>query len=529
DVTTTGGAPGGADALLAMRGVQKAFGAVRALTGVDLHVGRAEVHALIGENGAGKSTLMKVLSGALKPDAGAMQLDGRGYAPRGPLEARQRGVCMIYQELTLALHLSVAENLFLGREPRRFGLCDWRLMRERAAAALALLEQPELSPDRRVEQLSPGARQLVEIARALVFEAKLVVMDEPTSSLSQREVERLFGIIQRLRARGVSVIYISHFLEEVRRVAQRYTVLRDGASVASGQVPGEAGSAAQFERDVLRMMAGREAAEAYPRCVRRPGPLCLEVADVRGQRAPQSASFTLHSGEILGIFGLVGAGRSELLRVLFGLDPQAAGRERSRAEAALVARRNTPAGRWAEGLGLVSENRKEEGLALGLGIAENLTLSRPAARHGLRSPSAERAATQRLGQRLSLRYRDPAQPVRQLSGGNQQKVALLRLLHHDVDVYLLDEPTRGIDVSSKSEIYRLLAELAAQSKAVLLVSSYLPELLGVCDRIAVMARGRLSEPQPVAAWTSEALLAAATSMDAVADATALEAARAEDA
>jgi ribose transport system ATP-binding protein len=478
---------------------------------------RGEVHALIGENGAGKSTLMKVLSGAIAPDAGSMQLRAAPYAPATPLAARERGVCMIYQELTLALHLTVAENLFLGRELSRFGVRQRGAMRERAARALAFLEQPELTPERRVSELSPAARQLVEIARALVFEADVVVMDEPTSSLSQRNVEHLFAIIERLSARGVAVIYISHFLEEVRRVAQRYTVLRDGASVANGEVPrtaDNAADAASFDGQVLKLMAGRELGQAYPRVPHSVGALCFEARDVRGDPLPRGASLVLKRGEILGIFGLVGAGRSELLRVLFGLAAQRAGQERTRSEAPLRPLRSTPAQRWQQGFGFVSENRKDEGLALGLSIAQNLTLSRPTARAGFVSHTAEAAASVQLGQRLQLRYRDARQRVRELSGGNQQKVALLRLLHHDVEVYLLDEPTRGIDVSSKAEIYRLLGELAAQGKAVLVVSSYLPELLGVCDRIAVMARGKLSEARPTADWSNETLLAAATAVGA---------------
>jgi ribose transport system ATP-binding protein len=500
-----------------MHGIAKRFGAVRALVGVDLALQGGEVHALIGENGAGKSTLMKVLSGALVPDAGSMRLAGLPYAPKGPLAARSSGVCMIYQELTLATHLTVSENLFLGREPRRFGLCDRAAMSRESARVLAFLEQPELSPDKPVAQLSPAARQLVEIARALLFDARVVVMDEPTSSLSQRDAERLFAIIARLAAGGVSVIYISHFLEEVRRVAQRYTVLRDGASVASGAVPSDPGDGARFDREVLTLMAGRAVAEAYPRVPHTVAAEKLAVRALSGARLPRAASFSLLRGEILGIFGLVGAGRTELLRALFGLDPVLAGEVSLSASPAAPPMRAqaaaTPFARWREGVGMVSENRKEEGLALGLSIAQNLTLSRPSARAGFVVPSATHAVTQRLAQRLSLRYRDPEQTVRELSGGNQQKVALLRLLHHDVDVYLLDEPTRGIDVASKAEIYRLLGELAAQEKAVLMVSSHLPELLGVCDRIAVMTRGVLSEALPVAAWTSESLLAAATVSD----------------
>jgi ribose transport system ATP-binding protein len=501
------------EVVLAMRGIEKRFGAVRALSGVDLTLHKGEVHALIGENGAGKSTLMKVLAGALAPDAGSIALAGRPFAPRDPLAAREQGVCMIYQELTLATHLTVSENLFLGREPRRFGLVDRALIRARTREALAFLGQPEITPEQRVAELSPGARQLVEIARALVFDARVVVMDEPTSSLSQRDVERLFAIIARLSRSGVSVIYISHFLEEVRSIAQRYTVLRDGASVESGEVPRAADDAQRFDRHVLGLMAGRAIEDAYPRVPHKVSALRLAVRELVGSPLPRAASLELHRGEIFGIFGLVGAGRSELLRTLFGLSAQRGGQVSFGGSSKERVSPVSPARRLAQGVGMLSENRKEEGLALGLSIAQNLTLSRPPSRFGFLVRGAAHEATRELGRRLSLRYRDPDQEVRELSGGNQQKVALLRLLHHDVEVYLLDEPTRGIDVGSKAEIYGLLGALAAQGKAVLMVSSYLPELLGVCDRIAVMARGVLSEARPVSDWSHESLLALATASE----------------
>jgi ribose transport system ATP-binding protein len=491
-------------AVLGMRGIEKRFGVVQALGGVDLTVNRGEVLALIGENGAGKSTLMKVLSGAHAPDAGTMELDGRPYAPRGPLEARRLGVAMIYQELTLAPHLTVEQNVLLGAEPSRLGVVDRAQASERVRAALAWLEQPELAPERRVATLAPGARQLVEVARALAAEARLVVMDEPTSSLSRRETEQLFRVVDRLRERGVAVVYISHFLEEVRRVAQRYTVLRDGRSVESGAIRADE-PAAEFSARVIESMAGRRLAEAYPRVPHQPGEPLLELSDWSGERLPHAASLTLRRGEILGIAGLVGAGRTELLRSVFGLD-RGTGRMRVRGADDAAAK---PWQRLAQGIGLASEDRKQEGLLLGMSIADNLTLSRPLNRFGMIRRRERSAAAQRLVERLGVRCRDVEQPVGELSGGNQQKVALARLLHHDVDVLLLDEPTRGIDVRSKAEIYQLMGELAARGKAILFVSSYLPELLGVCDRIAVMRRGRLGEARDVAAWSEASLLEAA--------------------
>jgi len=486
--------------------IEKRFGAAMALGGVDLTLRRGEVHALIGENGAGKSTLMKVLSGAHTADRGSMRLEGQPYAPRNPLDARGRGVAMIYQELTLAPHLTVAQNVLLGREPHKLGIVDRHAMQLRVSEALSWLHLDKLDPARTVGGLSPGVKQLIEVARALVGNARLVVMDEPTSSLSRTEVEQLFQVIERLRTRGVAVIYISHFLEEVRRVAQRYTVLRDGQSVDAGLVPSEPSQAAAFNAHVIEAMAGRKLHEVYPQVPHAPAEIVLELDSLAGKVLPHSASLELRRGEIFGIAGLLGAGRTELVRALFGLEPVRSGSVR-------VSGRTDRGGqppfvRLAQGMGLLSENRKEEGLALGMSIADNLTLSRPPARWGLVMRDAQAEATSSLGARLKLRYQHPTQPVGQLSGGNQQKVALLRLLHHDVDVLLLDEPTRGVDVGSKAEIYRLIGELAAQNKAILLISSYLPELLGVCDRIAVMSRGKLGAARPVEAWTEASLLEA---------------------
>ncbi len=489
-----------------MRAIEKRFGASVALAGVDLDVRPGDVHALIGENGAGKSTLMKILSGAYQPEAGQMELDGRPYAPRNPLDAQRLGIAMIYQELTLAVHLTVEQNIVLGREPRRFGVVDRAAMRARVTRALEWLDQPELHPETVVADLSPGARQLVEVARALATDAKVVVMDEPTSSLSRPESERLFAVIDRLHERGVAVVYISHFLEEVRRVAQRYTVLRDGRTVETADVPKAEGEA-RFISHVIEAMAGRPLEAAYPHVPHETGDVVLEVEELAGPRLPRRASLSLRRGEILGIAGLVGAGRTEFLRSLFGLDAVRSGRVRIGTP---WDHGRPPWERLDQGVGLLSENRKEEGLALGLSISDNLTLSRPVARFGVISRSAHDRATTEAASQLGLRYRDARQTVSELSGGNQQKIALGRLLHHDIDVFLFDEPTRGIDVSSKAEIYRIMGQLAQRGKSIVFVSSYLPELLGVCDRIAVMSRGWLGDARPVADWTEHTLLEAAT-------------------
>ena len=484
---------------LRMRGVVKRFGPVEALAGVDLDVRSAEVHALLGENGAGKSTLMKILSGAHAPDGGRMELGNRAYAPRGPGEARAGGVAMIYQELNLAPELSVEENVMLGTEQHRFGIARRRQMRPVVERALAELGASDISPTAKVSGLGPGQRQRVELARALVAQARLVVLDEPTSSLSRAETEQLFEVVRRLRARGTAVVYISHFLEEVQELCDRYTVLRDGRAVDTGRVEGPSVD------HLIEQMAGRSLDAYFPAVPHDRGEVLLEVNDLSGVWLPKRASFKLHRGEILGVFGLVGAGRTELLRALFALDPTTGGSVRLAGAAAPAA---GPRERLSQGVGLCSEDRKEEGLALDLAIADNTTLSRlgPFTKRLGLDRGAQAEATQRWIERLGIRCRDPRQPVGELSGGNQQKVALARLLHHDVDVALLDEPTRGIDVGAKVEIYRLLGELAASGKALLVSSSYLPELLGVCDSIAVLHRGVLGPARPVSECTEHGLL-----------------------
>ncbi len=489
-----------------MEDIHKRFGPTRALDGVSLEVVAGTVHALVGENGAGKSTLMKVLSGAERPDRGQMMLDGQPYEPSGPQQARLQGVAMIYQELALAPHLDVETNVMLGLEMSTCGLVRRRAQRERVQQALLLLAHPEIRPETPVYRLSPGARQLVEVARALVTEARVLVLDEPTSSLTHADAEHLFALLRRLKARGVSIIFISHFLEEVQRVADRYTVLRDGRSVASGAVAGTPQSA------IIDQMVGRSLTDLYPTVPHQPGPPVLRVNGLHGTPLPVDVDLTLHSGEILGIFGLVGAGRTETLRTLFGLEPVRAGTVLVRD---VPSPRGSPARRIAEGLGLLSEDRKQEGLALTQSIADNLTYSdlRPYAVGGWLNLAKRRSAVQNWLQRLRVRCRGPEQSVVDLSGGNQQKVALARLLHQGADILLLDEPTRGVDVGSKAEIYRLIGELARQGKAILFVSSYLPELLGVCDRLAVMSRGRLSAGLPVAQWTEERIMAYATASE----------------
>jgi ribose transport system ATP-binding protein len=499
--------------LLTVRGVQKAFGATRALKGVDLTLARGEVLALIGENGAGKSTLMKVLSGAHAADSGEMVYEEKPYTPSGPLHARGLGVCMIYQELALAPHLSAMENILLGIEPTLGPFMNWRETRAVARRALDEVGLVHLDPAAIVGDLSIAEQQLVEIARAVAVGCKVLVLDEPTSSLTQKDVQALFALVRRLRAKGVAIVYISHALEEIEALCDRFTVMRDGETVGHGvvgQVP---------VNKIIAMMVGRDVEDLYPRSPRVASEPILQLSALAGQKFPKSAGLTLRRGEVVGIAGLIGSGRTETLRALFGLDPVASGEIRIHGDLTPPA---GPGVRWAQGLGLVSEDRKTEGLAQNLSIAENLTLSKLDGLGPWRfvRPSRQNAAAEPWIKAFPIKCQGGEQPVEALSGGNQQKVAIARLLHHDCDVLLLDEPTRGIDVGSKAQIYAWIDKLALgdpatgkQPKAVLVVSSYLPELLGICDRIAVMTRGVLGEARPVADWTEHSLMLAATGQD----------------
>ena len=485
-----------------MRGIRKAFGATVALDGVDLSVAEGEICGLIGQNGAGKSTLMSVLSGALQPDAGQLMIDGRPFVPESPHDARRAGIAMIYQELSLAPHLTVMENVMMGAEPMRFGLVDWSRMRERAVRALAELGHDDIPPDAIVARLSVAEQQLVEIARAIAVGCRVLVLDEPTSSLGRADVEHLFALLRHLKAQGHAIVYISHFIEEVKTVADRFIVLRDGGNAGGGHTRDATHDA------IVALMVGRHVGDLFPRTTRSRGEAILEVNGLE----PGSASFTLHCGEIFGIAGVLGSGRTHLLRTLFGLEPVRSGRVR----VGFYSGTARPHERWGHGMGLVSEDRKEEGLALTLDVADNLTMSKlsPFGPAGLVAPSRQHATASRWISDLGIKCASPAQKAGELSGGNQQKIAIARLLHHDVDILVLDEPTRGIDVESKAQIYRLIDELVADQpgrtpRAVLMVSSYLPELLGLCDRIAVMQRGRLGPAMPAGPLTEHELMMAA--------------------
>jgi ribose transport system ATP-binding protein len=396
---------------------------------------------------------------------------------------------MIYQELSLAPHLSVMENILLGVEPRRLGLLDWSAMKSKAVEALKQVGRPDMQPHVRVDRLSLADQQLVEVARCISTGCRILVLDEPTSSITARDVETLFHLIERLKQHNIGIVYISHFLEEIQAISDRFTVLRDGKTVGTG-VTGETSI-----QDVIELMVGRQVERLYPYSPRAPGDVILEVKQVSGVTLPRDASLSLRRGEVLGIAGLIGSGRTELVRAIFGLDAI-----RSGSISVGYWNGGDPRIMWRQGVGMVSEDRKSEGLAVGLTIADNITLPhlRGLGPYGTVVPSRQQEVCKPLIDELSIKCRGPQQSVAELSGGNQQKVALARLLHADVDVLLLDEPTRGIDVNSKAQIYRLIDQLVGQTprgegeaKSILMISSYLPELMGVCDRVAVMSRGML--------------------------------------
>jgi len=486
-----------------MDGICKNFGTTRALRDVNFELREGEVHALIGENGAGKSTLVKILSGALRQDAGQMTLKGKSFFPATPLDSRKSGISMIYQELNLAPHLTVEENILLGKEKKSGPFLKKKEMKQAAQDALRMVNHPEIPLDTPIANLSVGIKQIVEIARALADEAKILVMDEPTSSLSLEDSNRLFQIIHNLKGMGVSIIYISHFLEEVQKVADRFTILRDGEKIESGDIQNVT------HEKIIQLMIGRELTEMFPKTLHEISDVVLTLKELQGKKMSADIDLHLHKGEILGFAGLVGAGRTEVLRTIFGLDPVIKG---SVKVGYITSRQSNPRSRIKQGMGYLSEDRQKEGLALSLSIADNIALSHflPYRSLGFLNLKKYKKGIDNLLQTMNIKTADSNQPVLSLSGGNQQKVALARLLHQKADILLLDEPTRGIDVLSKTHIYEWIGELASFGKAVIFVSSYLPELLGVCDNIAVFHRGKLIHLRLSNYWDAHSIMTAAT-------------------
>lgn len=470
--------------LLEMRGISKAFGGVPALDGVDFTLGAGEAVALVGENGAGKSTLIKVMTGAHRADAGQMRLEGRPVAFNSPTEALAAGVAAVYQEVSLLPSRTVAENLLLGREPTRWGLVDWLALNARAAEVLRRVGL-DVPPDVELWRLGPATRQLVAIARGISLGGRALILDEPTSSLTNAEAEALFACLRRLTAEGVGVVYVSHRMDELYRVCSRVTVLRDGRHVADRPLGGLP------RLELVRLMLGREregpAADEAPRAPTEGEPLFRAEGLRRGTR-PDGLDLEARPGEVVGLAGLLGSGRTESLRLLFGLDAPDAGRLTLDGRPFAP---SSPSEAIGAGLGLLTEDRKADGIVPEMSVADNLTLAALPllSRLGIVSPAAVRAAVERFMGRLRIKG-SPDQPVRELSGGNQQKVLLARWLCRPTRLLLLDEPTRGVDVGAQAEIRHLIDELAREGLAVLLASSDLDEVVQACTRVVVLRDGK---------------------------------------
>jgi len=496
--------------VLQMEGIHKSFGGVRALRGVDLELREGEVLALVGENGAGKSTLMEILCGNLRADSGRITYRGRPTHFDGAREAAFAGVSIVHQELSLVPHLTVAENIFCAREPviPIIGFVDRRRLHREAAAILARFRL-DVAPSDMVGRLPVAVQQMIEIAKALSLDCKVLVLDEPTSALTDTEAQYLFDIIRTLRARGVGIIYISHKLDEVFELADRITVLRDGELVATrdrGEVSPD---------DIVRMMVGREVGSGYPPRDSQRGDVVLHVEGLTREPRFRDVSFELRSGEILGVAGLVGAGRTEVARAIFGVDVPDGGRVLLEGEALP---RGNPGVSIARGLGYVPEDRKEQGLFLSMSIRQNVVAASLSANAviGFMSPRRETAMAEEFVRRLSILTPHIGNPASNLSGGNQQKVLLAKWLAIRPRVLIVDEPTRGVDVGAKAEVHSILRELARQGVAVVMVSSELPEILGASDRILVMHEGRITGVLAAEEATEERIMFLAAGREAAA-------------
>ena len=470
--------------ILQMRHISQRFPGVVALDDVQFDLQAGEVHVLLGENGAGKSTLVKILSGAYLRSSGQIFLDGEEIDLRTPRQAQALGISIIYQELNLVPQLSAAANIFLGREPRLWaGLIDQKKMNRDAQA---LLDQLHTGIDarRRISMLSVAQQQMVEVAKALSMNARILIMDEPTSALTDQEIRELFALIRRLKAQGVAIIYISHRLEELFEIGDRVTILRDGKYIATRKLHEIDTS------ELIRLMVNRDLGDHYPKVPSPPGEELLRVDGLSRRGVLHDISLTLHRGEVVGVAGLLGSGRTELARAIFGADPIDAGKLFIKGHPVKI---NRPAAAIRNRIAYLSEDRKSQGLVLHLSIKDNICLPslERFARLGWIRRNAEQEVAGAFVQKLRIRTPDVNQQVRYLSGGNQQKVVLSKWLCSQADILLFDEPTRGIDVGAKVEIYQLMNQLTADGAAILMISSDLPEMLGMSDRILVMCRGRL--------------------------------------
>ena len=495
--------------LLTAAGLGKSFPGVRALHQVGLTASPGEIVAVIGENGAGKSTLMKILAGVQEPDQGSLHWNGRGVRIPSVRAALALGIALIHQELNLADNLDVASNVFLGREPQRCGFIDRRALRDQAVTVLNRVGLA-VAPDTIVSTLSTGQQQMVEIAKALSVDARLLIMDEPTSSLSAGETQRLFQVVKELRHQGMSVLYVSHRLGEVKELADRVIVLRDG------KFAGELAGDAITHESMVRLMVGRDVSKFYVRSPHEPGEEIMQVRDLRTARWPEHPiSLSVRAGEIVGIAGLVGAGRTELAQTLFGVTPPVSGSVHVRGRPLLA---HSPSDAIADGLALVPEDRKTQGLVLEMSVNDNMTLATVGrtATLGFRNRRQEARCAESMISTLGVKVPHGDTQAGVLSGGNQQKVVLGKWLATEPRVLILDEPTRGIDIGAKAEIYALLDRLARQGAAILFVSSEMEEILGISDRVLVMHQGRLVGEIAREQLSERAVMAMATGADEVA-------------
>ena len=495
-------AVGRAAPLLEVREIEKAFPGVRALTGVSFDVRAGEVHALLGENGAGKSTLIKIVSGVYEPDVGSILIDGTKVRFSTPDDARRAGVATIYQELLLFPELSVAENIFLGHAPLAgAGRIDWRAMRAEAERLLSSLEIDDLAPDQIVGALTVGNRQRVEILRALSHEARILIMDEPTAALTESDVTRLFDVVRRLKQRGVGIVYISHRLDEIFAIADRVTVLRDGALVGGRDVAGASAA------ELVQMMVGRRIDNLFPKTKAPIGAAVLEARDLTRRPLTKGVTLTVRAGEIVGLAGLVGSGRSELAQTLFGMTPSELGEIRLNGQSVRI---DSPETARDKGIAYVPEDRGAQGLVRPMSVLHNFSLAAlgSLSRAGFIDRAAERRMAHEGVARFSVKTSSIDEIAGRLSGGNQQKIVLGKWLANNPRLLILDEPTRGIDVGAKAEIHRLMSQLAGEGVAILMISSELPEVLGMSDRVLVMREGRLAAEFDRAEATQEAVGAA---------------------
>jgi ABC-type sugar transport system ATPase subunit len=490
--------------IVELEDVSKSFGGTPALKRVSFEVRPGEVHALLGENGAGKSTLIRIISGALQPDQGELRVAGERVRFASPRDARQKGIATVYQELLLFPDLTVAENIFLGNAPRtRLGPLDWRAMRARARALLDSLESRELNVDARLGDLSVANRQRVEIAKALSQDPRVLIMDEPTASLAEADVTRLMAVVRRLRERGVAIVYVSHRLSEIFELADRVTVLRDGARIGTVAV------ADVNEQGLISMMVGRSIEQLFPKIEAPRGELALEVRNLSYRSVVNDVSFSVREGEILGIAGLVGSGRTELALTIFGMTPATSGEIRIRGKPVTI---DGPRRARDLGIAYIPEDRGLQGLIRMQTIRENVSLAildHVAKRWVVDLHEEVRRAREAIA-RFGIRARGPDQRVRELSGGNQQKVVLAKWLGAEPRILIMDEPTRGIDVGAKAEVHALMGRLALQGLAIVMISSELPEVLGMSDRVLVMSRGRMVASFDRAQATPDAVGAAMT-------------------